>query len=212
MDREKEFKRVRLKKGKFKWDTSESLRGKVDLINLQPKWPGTYKAKLGRDGLSEVTRVAYDMARPNGIMVLWMYARQLHRSPFDPINDVQRWKAVGSIVSGTGAMAIGFVYGRNFGSDFGSKQILDPTGTGPSSSITMKWLLEFAFRVGGTPLKRKGLVLDPWAHPSVQLAKWSRRMGLRYRGYIASRKRYEAASLELAQVELPGIQGDLLKD
>ena len=212
MDREKELKRIRLKKGKFGWRNTEKLQGKVDLINLQPKWPGTHKARLDRDGLSAVTRLAYGMSSRNGIMVLWMNAVQLHKSPFDPVNDVERWKSVGTIISGTGSMSLGFVYGRNFGSDLGAKQILDPKGMGPSSSITMKWLLEFAFRVDGTPLKRRGFVLDPWAHQSVQLAKWSRRMGLRYRGHIASRKKFEAGRLELAQVELPVIQEVLLKD
>lgn len=48
------------------------------------------------------------------------------------------------------------------------------------------------------------------AHKFVQLAKWCRRLNIRYRVYILSKKRFEGARQALAQIGLPGIQGMLL--
>ena len=212
MDKEKRLKSCRLKKGGFKWGDKGRWDQKVDLFSMQPKWPGTYKANLDVDGLMNMLVAAYSLSKPDGCMVLWMPASKLHCSEFDPVTHVPRWKAMGTIFSGTGAMAIGFVYCKTYNSrlQIGAKQLLDTTGTGPSSSITMRWMLEKVFQFGDGLVMRKGLVVDPYAHQSAQLAIWCRRMGLAYRGYMRSKKLFEAANAGLAQIELPGIQEELL--
>ena len=204
---------VRLKKGSFKWDKpSEHNQHFVRLWNMAPVWPGRPKATITSKKLNEEITEAYNLTTNQGFMILWMPATELHRSPFDPIEMVYHWTAMSTIFSGADPMYVGYVYckGFNLNADWENKMILDNTGRGPSSSMTMKWILESLFKMGKTDSLSSGLVVDPYAHKSVQLAKWCRRLNIRCRGYIRSKKRFDEANRTLAQIEVPGIQEGLL--
>lgn len=205
--------RVVLERGSFKWNKPDEHKNhSVRLWNMAPIWPGRPRAKLTAKRLNEQITEAYNLTSPTGFMVLWMPAVELHRTPFDPIEMAYHWTAMSTVLSGMRPLHIGYVYCKGFDitADWGSKLILDNTGRGPSSSLTMKWLLEKLFTIGNTGVMSSGLVVDPYAHRSVQLAKWCRRFNIQYRGYIRSKKGFEAAQEALAQIELPGIQQALL--
>jgi len=173
----------------------------VSIWNLAPVWPGRTKAKLTDDQLVTLLDDAYSRSADRAHLVLWMPASELHQSLFDPVNMSGPWVLAGTVFSGSDPMHIGFVYARSRSRvDWDTKLILDVKGRrGPSSSKTMKFLLE---RLGDIA----GPIVDPFAHKSAVLPIWARRMGFRYVGYTASRKAYGDIVKALAQVELPGIQ------
>jgi len=197
---------VKLEKGNFDFDRSLDQLG-IRLWHLAPIWPGRSKARISAKELERQLKRAYEATAPQGLLVLWMPATELHRTPFDPLDMVGRWTAMSSIISGSNPVHIGYVYskGRNLIADWGCKLILDTQGRqGSSSSLTMKWLLETLMD------GHEGAVADPYAHKSATLAQWCRRLNIPYLGNIRGSRSFEAAQRVLAQVELPGIQQPLL--
>lgn len=196
---------VSLDRGTLELD--KILHTDVKLWHLAPIWPGREKARINAGELERLIKGVYELTRPQGLMVLWMPAAELHRTPFDPLDMVGNWTAMSTIISGSKPIRIGYVYSKehNRTADWGCKLILDTEGRqGPSSSLTMKWLLDTL--VDG----KDGCVVDPYAHRSVTLAQWCRRLNIPYHGFIRGKNGFEAAQKRLAQVELPGIQQQLL--
>lgn len=177
---------------------------KAHLWHFAPRWPGTHpKAYTAQDLQAKIQR-AYDLAYKGGHLILWMPSTQLHKTAFNPLSAAAPWKSIGTVISGASPISIGFIYARDPQSDRGCKLILDTQGHhGPSSSLTMRWLVE-QFCVQGGP------VCDPYAHRSAQLAQWCRRRGISYQGHIRGKANRESARKILAQIELPGIQIQLL--
>ncbi len=179
----------------------------IQLWNFAPIWPGRAKARLDPEKLERQLQRAYEVTKPQGLLILWMPATELHRTPFDPLDNCGHWTAMSTIISGSKPIHIGYVYskGHNQTANWGCKLILDTEGhRGPSSSLAMKWLLDTFMD------SKSGFVADPYAHKSATLAQWCRRLNIPYWGYIRGKKNFEAAQKILAQVELPGIQQALL--
>ena len=192
-------KKTELHRARFSMDNLEAEH--VSIWNLAPVWPGRAKAKLTPDDLTELLNEAYGRSADRAHLVLWMPASELHQTEFDPLGDCGPWLPMATVLSGSHPLHIGFVYSRSRSKvDWDTKLILDQKGArGPSSSKTMKFLLE---RLGDVV----GPIVDPFAHKSAVLPIWARRMGYRYVGYTASKKAYGDIVKALAQVELPGIQ------
>lgn len=193
--------KVKICKGMFDFEGER----KAHLWNFAPRWPGHPKAFTPQDLESKIRR-AYDLTYAGGFLVLWMPATQLHRTQFDPLDMTAPWTAMSTIISGANPISIGFVYGKGFqrAADWGCKLILDTQDRhGANSSLTVKWVLERLCSHGGP-------VFDPYADRSARLAQWCRRLGIGYRGHIRGKKNREAARKVLAQIELPGIQTNLL--
>ena len=196
---------VKLEKGSFSFDGQSDMD--IRLWHFAPIWPGRQKARVDAKGLERQLKRAYELTRPQGLLVLWIPAVELHRTPFDPLDMAGSWTAMSTIISGSKPIYIGYVYckGHSSAADWGSKLILDTEShRGPSSSLTMKWLLDTLMD------KETGFVVDPYAHKSATLAQWCRRLNIPYWGCIRGKKGFEAAQKTLAQVELPGIQQPLL--
>ena len=197
---------IKLNRGDFNFDSPLGWLP-TRLWNFAPVWPGRAKARLGPKGLERQLQRAYEVTESQGVMVLWMPAAELHRTPFDPLDDCGHWTAMSTIISGSKPVYIGYVYskGYNQAANWGCKLILDTEGNrGPSSSLAIKWLLE-TFMEG-----KEGLVVDPYAHKSATLAQWCRRFNVPYWGCVKGKGGFETAQKALAQVELPGIQQALL--
>lgn len=192
-----------IRKGRFE---NQKIPSGVALWNFQPRWPGTDKAKLSEANLSDQLRLAYDHSMDGTGLMLWMPARMLHRSSWDIWEDAAPWVPASTLVSGFGdSLRIGILYGKKkLLRAWEYRQIDDTVGSGSTSSLTVKWLLDELFPDGG------GTVMDPYAHSKGVLASYCRRQGVEYVGYMQSKKGYEAIKKVLAQVEFPEVQIDLL--
>lgn len=199
---------VKLERGAFNFDRLDWVGwDDIRLWNFAPVWPGREKARINPTELERQLKRAYERAAPQGLLVLWMPATELHRTPFDPLDNCGHWTAVSTIISGFKPIHIGYVYskGHNRAANWGCKLILDTEGhRGPSSSLTVKWMLETLKKGSAGP------VIDPYAHKSATLAQWCRRLNIPYWGFIRGGREFMAADKALAQVELPGIQQPLL--
>lgn len=175
--------------------------------NIAPRWKNVTPEKI-----SEVTKVAYENSCSIANMVLWMPVSSFHKTDIDLISDVYGWITYGTILSGMGDQAkIGVLFGKKFylpsemedkPIGFGYVHVVDGKG-GPASSKTVRWLLT---TLNLSPNTR---IIDPWAHKSATLATWARRYGLKYKGWIRSKKSFKEATEKLNQVELPGTQEEL---
>jgi hypothetical protein len=197
---------VKLERGTFNFDRPLGWID-IQMWHFAPIWPGRAKARIDPAELERQLSRAYEKTAHQGLLVLWMPASELHRTPFDPLDNCSHWTAMSTIISGSNPVYIGYIYskGRNQAANWGCKLILDTEGRkGPSSSLTMKWLLETLMD------SEDGFVIDPYAHKSATLAQWCRRLNIPYWGCIRGGKNCEAAKKMLAQVELPGIQQSLL--
>ena len=177
----------------------------VNFWNFAPVWPGRERARLEPKEFSRQIRSAINYTAPGGHLVLWMPASELHRTPVDPVA-MHPWITQGTLISGSYPVHIGYIYsaGNTGLVKWDTKLILDSRGKrGANSSLAMRFLLESLL------LAPQSLVVDPYASKSAILPTWCRRMGISYRGYIASSKLYEEAEKRLAQVEIPGIQLDI---
>lgn len=178
------------------------LRGapKASLWNISPTtWPS--------DDLDVLIHQSHKYSQSRAHLVLWVPDSELHRG-YIRVEDISDWTPCATILSGHSCgMSIGKVYSK------GSVPIKQPSNIlfderqyrGSGSSITMKFILEnlmFSYSSADTP----GLVVEPFTHRSGELAVWTHRMGMYYRGYTGSKKTFSAVKEKLAQVELPGIQ------
>ena len=178
---------------------------RISLWHFAPRWPNHPKARLTAQELAAQLKRAYMAAVPSAHMVLWMPASYLHYTSFDPLAMAKPWNCFSTLISGADKPTIGYIYSTNPGArGWGSEVLFDARGRGPSSSGSMKLILDRLDTTGGS-------ILDPYAHKSATLAMWSRRWNIPYWGYIHGKKNYESARKVLEQVELPGIQTSLLE-
>lgn len=177
---------------------------RAGLWSVAPIWPGRARAKLTAQQLEDFLVEAYHRSSDTAHLVLWMPAAELHRTPFDPLDQAGPWLPMATLLSGAGKMTVGYIYARSRSPiAWDSKVVLDARGLrGPNSSKTVKLLLEALGNIDGP-------IVDPYAHKSAVLPTWARRRGHQYAGYTASKASYQEISKALAQVELPGIQLEL---
>ena len=175
---------------------------KVSLWNLAPlSWPGARNSKMNDRDLEALMVEALRHSAKPAHLVLWMPAKELHRTLFDPLTMSGRWSPIGTILSGSDPLHVGYVYSNSRSwVDWATELILDGKGArGPNSTKTIKFMLD---ELGD----HSGVIVDLFAHRSAVLPCWSRRLRHRYVGYTRSKKTFSSIVTALAQVELPGIQ------
>lgn len=183
-------------------DEDPDLDDKVSLWNLAPpSWPGARGSKMNDRDLEALMAETFRHSAERAHLVLWMPAKELHRTPFDPLTMSGLWSSIGTILSGSDPMHIGFVYANSHSwVKWTTKLILDGKGKrGPNSTKAVKFVIDELGDLSGP-------IVDLFAHRSAVLPSWSRRLRHRYIGYTRSKKSFSSIVTALAQVELPGIQ------
>lgn len=185
----------------------EKFIGKdIRLWNFAPPWPKSYRSNIDPDELSDMVSLAYSVSNPNAHMVLWMPARELYRTHFDPVSMCKPWKPKATIFSGSSTMSVGYVYSHTYPRvDWYYKHIIDEyRKCGPSSPRAVRFILEHLGEI------KECVVGDPFAHESATLPTWTRRFGMKYIGCTPSKKSYKSIKSILSQIELPGTQLEML--
>jgi len=186
-------------------DFSRLPNTRIGLWHFAPRWPDHPKARVTATKLASEIKQAYMATDPLSFFILWMPASYLHRTSFDPLSMAKPWHCFSTIISGAQKPTIGYVYATNPSiRGWGNTVIFDNEGRGPTSSITVKFLLD--------RLNFDGAILDPYASQTAKLAVWCKRWNIPYWGYIRGKKSHASARRILKQIELPGIQQSLLKE
>lgn len=175
-----------------------------------PRWPGSSKSKIGVDKAKKMLKKMYGRSQATSHMVLWMPARELHRSDLDPLEDLDPWLPMATIFSGSlKRLEIGFVYAKGRSTvNWDNIIIPDDRGKcGSASSHAMKFIVE-RLQIK-EPYYDMRKIVEPFAHADGQLALWSRLLGVHYVGYTSSKTNFKKVKGKLAQMNLPGIQIEL---
>lgn len=158
----------------------------VSLWNVSPpRWPGARKSKISPMEMESLLTAMHEHSQVSSHLVLWMPARELHRTMMDPIQDVGPWVPQATILSGSlRQMEIGYVYSKGrTGVKWGSLIVPDDQGRcGSASSHAMRFIVE-RLLINDTFYYDTRRIVEPFVHASGQLALWSRRMAVKYVGY-----------------------------